>query len=473
MRIVNTPDEFHAQLESARRESLASFSDDRVLLERYVTNPRHVEFQVFADTHGNAVHLFERDCSVQRRHQKVLEEAPAPGMTTELRNEMGDAAVAAAKAVGYVGAGTVEFILEPSGEFFFMEMNTRLQVEHPVTEMVTRQDLVEWQLKIASGQTLPLEQKDLSLHGHSIEARIYAENPRNGFLPGSGTCIISRTSSSFLESIHTSSGTVKHLNIPTPSCSFDNSHDVRVDSGVVQGGEVSVHYDPMIAKLIVAAEDRPAALKKMLAALRQYHIVGLPTNIDFVQACCAHPAFEKGGVDTGFIDENVDRLLPPTSDARPETVALAALSCTMKSTSSTSEDQDPWNTLKHFRSASDLESKVMLTDDEGKEREITFTHASTGRILANVDGEHDIVVSRVEMNEDDVIKAELDGHVVTASTVFDKSDRSVHLFYSGPPDKNSKSPDQCYFQFGVPADAYVWCFFFFQNGFFELSHSHT
>ena len=192
MRIVNTPDEFQAQLESARRESLASFSDDRVLLERYVTNPRHVEFQVFADTHGNAVHLFERDCSVQRRHQKVLEEAPAPGMTTELRNEMGDAAVAAAKAVGYVGAGTVEFILEPSGEFFFMEMNTRLQVEHPVTEMVTRQDLVEWQLKIASGQTLPLEQKDLSLHGHSIEARIYAENPRNGFLPGSGTYILSK-----------------------------------------------------------------------------------------------------------------------------------------------------------------------------------------------------------------------------------------------------------------------------------------
>ena len=247
---------------------------------------------------------------------------------------------------------------------------------------------------------------------------------------------------------------------------------------MVQGGEVSVHYDPMIAKLIVAAEDRPAALKKMLAALRQYHIVGLPTNIDFVQACCAHPAFEKGGVDTGFIDENVDRLLPPTSDARPETVALAALSCTMKSTSSTSEDQDPWNTLKHFRSASDLESKVMLTDDEGKEREITFTHASTGRILANVDGEHDIVVSRVEMNEDDVIKAELDGHVVTASTVFDKSDRSVHLFYSGPPDKNSKSPDQCYFQFGVPADAYVQCLLSHLNTYFHtqtlsLTPKHT
>ena len=277
-----------------------------------------------------------------------------------------------------------------------MEMNTRLQVEHPVTEMVTRQDLVEWQLKVASGQTLPLEQKDLSLHGHSIEARIYAENPRNGFLPGSGT--------------------VKHLSIPKPSCSFDNSHEVRVDSGVIQGGEVSVHYDPMIAKLIVSAEDRPAALKRMLAALRQYHIVGLPTNIDFVQACCAHPAFEKGGVDTGFIDENVDRLLPPTSDARPETLALAALSCTMKSTSLDGDDLDPWNTLKHFRSASDLESKITLTDDEGKDREITFTHESTGRILADVDGKHNIVVTRAEMNEDNVIKAELDGHVVTAST---------------------------------------------------------
>lgn len=432
MRIVNSEDEFQKMLDSARRESLASFADDRVLLERYVTNPRHVEFQVFADTHGNAVHLFERDCSVQRRHQKVLEEAPAPGMTTELRNQMGDAAVAAAKAVGYVGAGTVEFILEPSGAFYFMEMNTRLQVEHPVSEMITGQDLVEWQLKVASGETLPMAQSDLSIGCHSIEARIYAENPRNGFLPGSGT--------------------VKHLRVPTPNCSFDQSHAVRVDSGVVEGGEVSVHYDPMIAKLIVTAEDRPAALQKMLSALREYQVVGLPTNIDFVQSCVAHPAFQKGGVDTGFIDDNVDELLPKDVEATPSTIALAALACNLQSTQTTTST-NPWDTLTNFRSASNLSVRVGLEDESGNVRDVKLEYGQDeDRIGVEFDDER-LSVSRASLDDSGRVQAEIEGHVVKADVVFEKDNRRVHLFFAGPQDPTTDAV-QSYFQFGIPDAAF-------------------
>jgi len=236
MRVVNSPDEFSEALTSARRESLASFGDDKMLIERYLTQPRHVELQVFADTQGNAVHLYERDCSIQRRHQKVLEEAPAPGMTEELREIMGEAAINAAKAINYVGAGTVEFLLDVDGSFYFMEMNTRLQVEHPVTEMITGQDLVHWQLLVASGESLPLQQSDILLNGHAFEARVYAEAPDNDFLP--------------------STGTLHHLVTP------ESNDQVRIDTGVQQGDEISVYYDPMIAKLIVHAEDRPSALTK-------------------------------------------------------------------------------------------------------------------------------------------------------------------------------------------------------------------
>lgn len=250
MRLAATENEFMEALRSARTESEKAFGDSSVLLERYVRSPRHVEVQVFADAHGNAVYLFERDCSVQRRHQKIIEEAPAPGLSEELRTELGMAAVRAAKAVGYVGAGTVEFILDKEDlSFHFMEMNTRLQVEHPITEMITGTDLVEWQIRIAAGEPLPVTQDDIQRRGHAFEARIYAENPRSDFLPGAGP--------------------LRHLSTPTPS------ECVRVETGVRQGDQVSVHYDPMIAKLVVWGETRTQALNSLVARLKEYHVSSL------------------------------------------------------------------------------------------------------------------------------------------------------------------------------------------------------
>ncbi|KAL0133430.1 hypothetical protein PUN28_000871 [Cardiocondyla obscurior] len=285
MRIAQKESDFIEALESARTESEKAFGDSAVLLEKYVTEPRHVEVQIFADKHGNVVYLFERDCSVQRRHQKVIEEAPAPGISQQLRQKLGEAAVRAAKAVGYVGAGTVEFILDRNTHsFYFMEMNTRLQVEHPVTEAITGLDLVEWQLRVASGEELPLKQKEISLNGHAFEARIYAENPRNGFLPGAGQLLYLK-----------------------PPESTDN---VRVETGVRQNDEVSVHYDPMVAKLVVWGKDRGEALNVLVSKLCDYNIAGLDTNIEFIKDLCAHPKFKSGEVHTGFIEENFEQLFP-------------------------------------------------------------------------------------------------------------------------------------------------------------------
>lgn len=286
MRIAETRNDFMSALNSARTESEKAFNDTNMLLERYVRSPRHVEVQVFADQHGNAVYLFERDCSVQRRHQKIIEEAPAPGLSEQLRRELGEAAVRAAKAVGYVGAGTVEFILDKEDlSFHFMEMNTRLQVEHPITEMITGTDLVEWQIKVASGEPLPLTQEQIIRRGHAFEARIYAENPRGGFLPGAGP--------------------LEHLSTPTPNT------QVRVETGVRQGDEVSIHYDPMIAKLVVWGENRTQALDSLIAKLGDYHITGLDTNINFLIDLARHPSFQTGDVHTGFIDEHFNTLFPP------------------------------------------------------------------------------------------------------------------------------------------------------------------
>ncbi|WP_240989707.1 acetyl-CoA carboxylase biotin carboxylase subunit, partial [Cupriavidus taiwanensis] len=288
MRVVESGEGFEAALASVKREASASFGDDKVLVEKYLTRPRHIEIQVFADTHGNCVYLFERDCSVQRRHQKVLEEAPAPGMTEERRRAMGEAAVAAAKAVGYVGAGTVEFIANQDGSFYFMEMNTRLQVEHPVTEMITGQDLVEWQLRVAAGEPLPLAQEQLRIDGHALEARIYAENPDKQFLP--------------------STGTLRFLRTP-PAVQFmrgdgvdGNPHGpagVRIDAGVREGDTISPFYDPMIAKLIVWGKDRDEALARMRQALAAYHVVGLSTNVAFLQRLVKSEAFRTADLDTG------------------------------------------------------------------------------------------------------------------------------------------------------------------------------
>jgi 3-methylcrotonyl-CoA carboxylase alpha subunit len=303
MRVVERSEDFAAALAAARREAKSSFGDDAMLLEKYLTAPRHIEMQVFADAKGNCLHLFERDCSVQRRHQKILEEAPAPGMTKKRRKEMGAAAIAAAKAIGYVGAGTVEFIVEDArddrGAFYFMEMNTRLQVEHPVTEMVTGLDLVEWQLRVAAGESLPLAQEHIELHGHAIEARIYAEDPEKGFLP--------------------SIGRISHLRTP------ETSSEVRIDSGVREGDEISPYYDPMIAKLIAHGEDRDAALRRLASALTEYQVVGVTTNVAFLQRVIAHESFATARIDTGLIARNHAALFPSASAPSDRVLAIAAL----------------------------------------------------------------------------------------------------------------------------------------------------
>jgi 3-methylcrotonyl-CoA carboxylase alpha subunit len=299
MRLVDRSEDFPDALGSCKREAISSFGNDHVLIEKYVTNPRHIEIQVFADTRGNCVYLFERDCSVQRRHQKVLEEAPAPGMTPERRRQMGEAAVAAARAVGYVGAGTVEFIANQDGSFYFMEMNTRLQVEHPVTEMVTGQDLVEWQLRVAAGQPLPLAQEQLQIRGHALEARIYAEDAGKGFLPSTGKLI--------------------RLRAPAESL------NVRVDTGVEEGDEITPFYDPMIAKLIVWDEHRDAALARMRKALADYQVAGVTTNIDFLSRLVACPAFAGADLDTGLIERQKTFLFPATQAVPYDALLVATV----------------------------------------------------------------------------------------------------------------------------------------------------
>ena len=303
MRIVKSQDEFQDMLDSAKSEARNSFGNDEVLVEKYITTPRHIEVQVFADKHGNCVALGERDCSIQRRHQKILEESPAPNLEESIRQDIWEKARAAALAVGYEGAGTVEFIFDnDTGEFFFMEMNTRLQVEHPVTEMVTGLDLVHWQIMVAEGKSLPLSQEQvhqqIKQRGHAIEARIYAENPDKGFIPDSGRLL--------------------HVKLPEASA------DVRIDTGFVQGDEISSNYDPMISKLIVHGEDRHAALRSLAAALERYEVAGPVTNIDFLQRCCRSQDFIDGQVETGYIEKHRDELFGGKSIG-DEILAQAAL----------------------------------------------------------------------------------------------------------------------------------------------------
>ncbi|KAJ2553316.1 hypothetical protein EV175_002986 [Coemansia sp. RSA 1933] len=328
MRIVERAEDFEMMLESSRREAIKSFGDDNVLVEKYLATPRHVEVQVFADTHGNAVHLFERDCSVQRRHQKIIEEAPAPHLLPEVRARLGAQAVAAAKAVNYVGAGTVEFIMDhDTQQFYFMEMNTRLQVEHPVTEMVTNTDLVQWQLEVAAGNPLPATQAQIQCTGHAFEARIYAENPANGFLPDTGHLV--------------------HVHTPEPSA------DVRVETGVQTGDSISVYYDPMIAKLVVRGNDRQAALRVLRKALDEYQVVGPHTNIDFLKRLASSPDFVAGDVETGYIAKHMDELFPLATDPAPATVALAALALIIdsntKAAMQTGTPISPWSAIDSFR----------------------------------------------------------------------------------------------------------------------------
>ena len=394
MRVVWQAEEFDFSLAAARREAQSGFGDDRVLLERYLTKPRHVEIQLFADNHGNAVHLFERDCSIQRRHQKVLEEAPAPGMQPALRQQMGEAALAAARAIGYAGAGTVEFLLDEDGSFYFMEMNTRLQVEHPVTEMITGQDLVEWQLKVAAGLPLPCRQDDLAIGGHAIEARIYAEDPSRDFLP--------------------SIGRLAHLVTPAESA------HVRIDTGVRQGDEVSIYYDPMVAKLVVWDSDRAGALRRLQKALADYQVVGVTTNVGFLGNVAAHAAFAAGDLDTGFIGRHREELFPAAGPAQDRTLALAALDVLLRreeeATRAASRSTDPfspWNRTGGWRLNCDNHHDLHFLDGEAVVS-VTAHYGSGGYRLDLPAGS---VTARGQLDHGGDLLADLDGTRVRATVV--------------------------------------------------------
>ena len=362
MRRVDKAADFADALDGAKREAKNAFRDDAVLVEKYVERPRHVEIQVFADTKGNAVYLFERDCSVQRRHQKVLEEAPAPGLPDATRKAMGEAAVAAAMAIGYTGAGTVEFIYG-GGRFFFMEMNTRLQVEHPVTELVTGLDLVEWQFRVAAGEALPKRQDELALRGHAIEARLYAEDPGKDFLPAIGR--------------------LAHLALPAS----DPAGPVRIDTGVRQGDTVSIHYDPMIAKVVAWGEDRGSALRRMARALEETRVAGLATNRDFLHAVVTHPAFAKGDVHTGFIAEHRAALLPAAATAPDRVLALAALHSVLSNrakaaarAAASNDPHSPWHRSDGWRLNDDSWSTFRFAEG-GHEHSVTVHYRKSGYLF--------------------------------------------------------------------------------------------
>lgn len=404
MRVVETEDAFAAALASCRREAAASFGDARILIEKYVARPRHIEMQVFADAFGQVVHLFERDCSVQRRFQKVLEEAPAPGMTAGRRAAMGTAACAAARAVGYVGAGTVEFIVSADGTFHFMEMNTRLQVEHPVTEMITGEDLVEWQLRIAAGERLPLSQEQLSVRGHSLEARIYAEDPARGFLP--------------------STGRVVHLSMPPAS------RYVRVDTGVEQGDVIGPDYDPLIAKLVVWDEDRDGARRRLLQALAQFRIVGVASNVGFLSRLVASPSFAAAELDTGLIEREHSVVFPQVAPVADKVLLLAALADLLRQAEAErrrGEQQpdrwSPWQACDGWRLGGSLTRRLLYRAD-GQERAVGVSHAGRGFIL-DLDGA--VVPAGGELAGDGDLRAELAGRQLRATVVADGDKRYVFL----------------------------------------------
>eukprot|EP00090_Calanus_glacialis_P037295 TRINITY_DN6407_c0_g1_i1.p1 TRINITY_DN6407_c0_g1~~TRINITY_DN6407_c0_g1_i1.p1 ORF type:complete len:700 (+),score=246.56 TRINITY_DN6407_c0_g1_i1:52-2151(+) len=375
MRVCMTAEEFDAQLDSAKREAMKSFGDEVMLLEKFVVDPRHIEVQVFGDMHGNYVYLFERDCSVQRRHQKIIEEAPGPGLSWEVRKKLGEAAVRAAKAVDYVGAGTVEFVMDKDFNFYFMEMNTRLQVEHPVTEMITGTDLVEWQLRAAAGEELPVKQEDLKLNGWSFEARIYAEDPNNSFMPGAGP--------------------LEYLATPAPT------EDVRIETGVRQGDQVSVHYDPMIAKLVVWGPDRLSALMKLRSCLAEYNISGLSTNVNFLMDLASHPEFVAGNVDTEFIPRHYDTLFPTKklSDSTLCEAILATILAENKAPVATLDATSPFNSLTGARFNHHLYRTVVLTH-AGVTHSVGVTSKGAGQYTFTIGDQTHTVAGKLVTNSD-------------------------------------------------------------------------
>ncbi|KAG8927346.1 hypothetical protein FRC02_008263 [Tulasnella sp. 418] len=377
MKVVESAEGFGEALESAKREALKAFGDERVLVEKYIVRPRHVEVQVFGDQQGNVVSLWERDCSVQRRHQKIIEEAPAPGISEEIRAELGRKAVAAAKAVKYEGAGTVEFIFDnDTSKFYFMEMNTRLQVEHPVTEMITQQDLVEWQLEVASGNPLPLTQEQIPRVGHAFEARIYAENPRNNFLPDVGPLL--------------------YLSTPTPS------ENLRLEEGFLQGSNIEVYYDPLISKLVAHGRDRTEALRVLRKALEEYKVVGVSTNIQFLRTLSGHTDFIKGDVETSFINKHFDELFPVIQPPSPELLLQAALFIVLRDNATSfapKEPATPWNSLHSRRFGDDVQQRTVMFTTSAES-----THPDEVRVISRAaapDGKESIFdIEVVRRNND-------------------------------------------------------------------------
>ncbi len=403
MRRVDADADFAPALESARREAASAFGDERVILERFLERPRHIEFQIFADEHGHAVHLFERDCSIQRRHQKVIEEAPAPGLSAKLRSAMGRAAVAAARAIGYVGAGTIEFLVSGKA-FYFMEMNTRLQVEHPITEMITGHDLVDWQLRVAAGEALPCRQRDLAIRGHAIEARLYAEDPARDFLPAAGR--------------------LERLSFPKASS------QVRIDSGVREGDEISLYYDPMIAKLIVAGKDRPAALARLERALVATRVSGVSTNLEFLQRIAAQADYRAGRIDTEFVSRHGDELLasegpvdgPVDGGVSDEVLALASLAVLLRrddearaAAQESSDPFSPWQETDGWRLNTE---RLSLLRFEGAAApiDVLVRPGAAGVRLGFGDKE---VEASGRLADDGALDARLDGRKLSATVHWD------------------------------------------------------
>ena len=390
MRIVRESGEFAANLESCQREARNAFGRDRVILERYIEQPRHIEIQVFGDSHGGAIHLGERECSAQRRYQKVLEESPSPFLTPDMRAKMGAAAVQAAHAIDYANAGTVEFIVGQGGDFYFMEINTRLQVEHPVTEEVTGLDLVEWQLRIAAGEHLPLAQEQVTQTGHAIEVRLYAEDPDAGFLPGSGT--------------------LQTLRLP------ESSRHVRIDSGVIEGDTVTIFYDPMIAKLIVWDEDRPRALARMRDALAACEIAGPKSNIGFLERLTRHPAVTEGRIDTGYLDRHLNEFLTPAELDQDLLLAAAATRLLVQEAEAreraadSSDPHSPWGIPDGWRLGHGSARRLAFAhgDVSAESRRIELVaHGHAGNYRIDLDGvSHELSGARLH---DGVLSLRLDG----------------------------------------------------------------
>ena len=414
MRQVWSSGEFDEGLAAAKREALASFGDDTMLVEKYLTKPRHVEVQVFCDNHGNGVYLAERDCSVQRRHQKVIEEAPAPGMTGTLREAMGATAVTAARAIDYRSAGTVEFLLDEDGSFYFMEMNTRLQVEHPVTEMITGQDLVEWQLRVAAGEALPLRQEQVSIKGHAFEARIYAEDPANDFLPATG-----------------------NLGFLQPP---EESRHVRVDTGVRQGDDISVFYDPMIAKLVVWDESRPRALDRLASALADYRISGTVTNLDFLYNLATSEPFVAAELDTGFIERNRSLIFHEGDAELEQELPLAALALLLdrqaqNGARSCLDPFSPWSECNGWR-LNEPHLHRMTIHCHGEDHVVSVEQRSDNYLIGY--GDRETLVSG--SLQEDILHIDLQGHRQRATLARTADGYTLYLangachFHEVPPD---------------------------------------